>query len=103
MCLCDQFRANPLFILSGFSFPMSGMPDVLQWFTYTNPLRYYLIVIRGTFLEGSASASCGRICRRWRLLPQSCWPCVSSGSGNRWNGSGAGLGPGRHRGSIPVN
>jgi ABC-2 type transport system permease protein len=27
------------------------MPDVLQWFTYVNPLRYYLIVIRGTFLK----------------------------------------------------
>ena len=28
------------------------MPDVLQWFTYINPLRYYLVVIRGTFLKG---------------------------------------------------
>jgi ABC-2 type transport system permease protein len=52
------FVLNPLFILSRFSFPISSMPDVLQWFTYANPLRYYLIVIRGTFLEGSASASC---------------------------------------------
>ena len=25
---------------------------VLQWFTYTNPLRYYLVIIRGTFLKG---------------------------------------------------
>jgi len=25
---------------------------VLQWFTYSNPLRYYLVVIRGTFLKG---------------------------------------------------
>ena len=28
------------------------MPQVLQWFTYLNPLRYYLVVIRGTFLKG---------------------------------------------------
>jgi ABC-2 type transport system permease protein len=28
------------------------MPKVLQWMTYINPLRYYLIVIRGTFLKG---------------------------------------------------
>jgi ABC-2 type transport system permease protein len=28
------------------------MPKVLQWFTYVNPLRYYLVVIRGTFLKG---------------------------------------------------
>jgi ABC-2 type transport system permease protein len=46
------FVLNPLFILSGFSFPISSMPDVLQWLTYVNPLRYYLIVIRGTFLKG---------------------------------------------------
>jgi len=46
------FVLNPFFILSGFSFPISSMPDVLQWFTYLNPLRYYLVVIRGTFLKG---------------------------------------------------
>jgi len=46
------FVLNPLFILSGFSFPISSMPQVLQWLTYINPLRYYLIVIRGTFLKG---------------------------------------------------
>jgi len=42
----------PFFILSGFSFPISSMPQVLQWLTYVNPLRYYLVVIRGTFLKG---------------------------------------------------
>jgi len=46
------FVLNPFFILSGFSFPISSMPKVLQWMTYINPLRYYLIVIRGTFLKG---------------------------------------------------
>jgi ABC-2 type transport system permease protein len=46
------FVLNPFFILSGFSFPISSMPDALQWFTYVNPLRYFLIVIRGTFLKG---------------------------------------------------
>jgi len=43
---------NPFFILSGFSFPISSMPEVLQWATYLSPLRYYLVVIRGTFLKG---------------------------------------------------
>ena len=33
-------------------FPIASMPQVLQWFTYLNPLRYYLIIIRGTFLKG---------------------------------------------------
>ena len=46
------FVLNPFFILSGFSFPISSMPLALQWLTYINPLRYYLVVIRGTFLKG---------------------------------------------------
>lgn len=46
------FVVNPLFTLSGFSFPITSMPDALQWLTYANPLRYYLVVIRGTFLKG---------------------------------------------------
>jgi ABC-2 type transport system permease protein len=46
------FVLSPFFILSGFAFPISSMPVVLQWFTYANPLRYYLVVIRGTFLKG---------------------------------------------------
>ncbi len=43
---------SPIFILSGFAFPISSMPQVLQWFTYINPLRYYLVVIRGVLLKG---------------------------------------------------
>jgi ABC-2 type transport system permease protein len=46
------FVLTPLFVLSGFAFPIASMPIVLQWFTYLNPLRYYLVVIRGTFLKG---------------------------------------------------
>jgi len=46
------FVLNPLFILSGFSFPISSMPDALQWLTYLNPLRYFLVIIRATYLKG---------------------------------------------------
>ncbi len=46
------FVLSPFFILSGFAFPISSMPQVLQWFTYVNPLRYYLVVIRGALLKG---------------------------------------------------
>jgi ABC-2 type transport system permease protein len=46
------FVLNPMFTLSGFSFPISSMPNVLQWLTYLDPLRYYLVVIRGTFVKG---------------------------------------------------
>lgn len=46
------FLVNPLFILSGFAFPIASMPQILQWFTLANPLRYFLIVIRAVFLKG---------------------------------------------------
>lgn len=42
----------PIFVLSGFAFPIAAMPTVLQWCTYLNPLRYFLIVIRAVFLKG---------------------------------------------------
>ena len=46
------FVVNPLFTLSGFSFPIASMPQFLQWFSYINPLRYYLVLIRACFLKG---------------------------------------------------
>lgn len=46
------FVINPLFILSGFAFPIASMPVLLQWLSYVNPLRYYLVIIRATFLKG---------------------------------------------------
>jgi len=46
------FVLNPMFILSGFSFPIHSMPQVLQWMTFVDPLRYFLIIVRGTFLKG---------------------------------------------------
>ena len=46
------FVVNPLFTLSGFSFPIASMPLALQWFSYINPLRYYLVLIRACFLKG---------------------------------------------------
>ena len=36
-------------VLSGFGFPISRMPKVLQWFIYIDPLRYFLVIIRSTF------------------------------------------------------
>jgi ABC-2 type transport system permease protein len=43
---------NPLFTLSGFAFPIASMPEAMRLLTYLNPLRYYLVVIRATFLKG---------------------------------------------------
>jgi ABC-2 type transport system permease protein len=46
------FFLLPLFMLSGFVFPIANMPEVVQWITYLNPLMYFLIIIRGIFLKG---------------------------------------------------
>ncbi len=46
------FLLNPIFILSGFAYPIAAMPLVLRWFTLFNPLRYFLVVIRSVFLKG---------------------------------------------------
>ena len=46
------FFMMPAFILSGFAFPLENMPQWLQYLTYINPLRYFIIVIRGVFLKG---------------------------------------------------
>jgi ABC-2 type transport system permease protein len=46
----------PAVILSGYATPIANMPEVIQWLTYFNPLRYLLIIIRGVFLEGDSYA-----------------------------------------------
>lgn len=45
----------PAMLLSGFAFPIANMPLGVQYATYANPLRYYLIIIRGIFLKGVGS------------------------------------------------
>jgi ABC-2 type transport system permease protein len=42
----------PAMLLSGFAFPIANMPQVVQYLTYLNPMRYFLVVIRGIFLKG---------------------------------------------------
>jgi ABC-2 type transport system permease protein len=46
------FFINPAFTLSGFAFPITSMPRAMQWLTYVDPLRYFLVILRGTFLKG---------------------------------------------------
>ncbi|NOZ38458.1 MAG: ABC transporter permease [Gammaproteobacteria bacterium] len=56
----------PAVILSGFSTPIANMPQLVQWLTYLNPLRYFLIIVRGVALEGNSYA----------LLINQYWPMV---------------------------
>jgi ABC-2 type transport system permease protein len=46
------FFILPFFMLSGFVFPIANMPEVVQWLTYINPLRFFLVILRGIFLKG---------------------------------------------------
>lgn len=46
------FFIMPAITFSGFGFPISTMPQWLQLLTYLDPLRYVLVVLRGTYLKG---------------------------------------------------
>lgn len=42
---------SPAVLLSGFATPIENMPYWLQIVTYANPLRYYLVIAKGSFLK----------------------------------------------------
>jgi len=46
------FFFMPAILLSGLMFPIANMPTLIQWITYANPTRYFLVIIRGIFLKG---------------------------------------------------
>jgi len=46
------FIIFPAMLLSGFAFPIENMPKAVQWLTLLNPLRFYMVIIRGLFLKG---------------------------------------------------
>jgi len=43
----------PTFILSGFIFPISSMPQAIQVITYVIPARYFLVSLRAIVLKGA--------------------------------------------------
>lgn len=47
----------PTFLLSGFVFPISSMPVVLQILSNITPTKFYLIVVRGIILKGVGLAA----------------------------------------------
>lgn len=51
--MTNFFFILPFFMLSGFVFPIANMPVFVQWLTFLNPMRYFLIIIRGIFLKGT--------------------------------------------------
>ena len=47
----------PTFILSGFIFPISSMPQAIQVITYIIPARYFIVALRGIVLKGAELAA----------------------------------------------
>jgi ABC-2 type transport system permease protein len=43
----------PSMLLSGFLFPISAMPKIIQLITNIIPARHFLVIVRGIFLKGS--------------------------------------------------
>jgi ABC-2 type transport system permease protein len=46
----------PAIILSGFATPIANMPELVQILTLANPMRYFMVILRGVFLEGGSMA-----------------------------------------------
>jgi ABC-2 type transport system permease protein len=42
----------PANLLSGFIFPIQDMPAIVRFITIFNPLRYFMVILRGIFLKG---------------------------------------------------
>lgn len=42
----------PCVMLSGFMFPIKNMPDLVQFATFLNPMRWYLQILRGIVMKG---------------------------------------------------
>ncbi len=47
----------PAVLLSGFMFPITSMPESLQWVPQIIPASHFIVILRGLFLKGSDLAS----------------------------------------------
>ncbi len=43
-------------LLSGFFIPIENMPQGIQWVTYLNPVRYFMVIVREIYLKGTGIA-----------------------------------------------
>ena len=65
--MASFFFFLPAFLLSGFAFPIRNMPEVVQYLTYLDPMRYFIVMVRGIFLKGTG----------WEVL----WPQIAALAG----------------------
>ena len=41
-------------LTSGFFTPIANMPMAIQYLTYLNPLRYFMVIVRGIMMKGAS-------------------------------------------------
>jgi ABC-2 type transport system permease protein len=46
----------PFAMLCGFATPVENMPEWLQWLTVVDPVRWFLVIVKGVFLKGMGAA-----------------------------------------------
>jgi len=46
----------PAMLLSGFASPVENMPDWLQYVTLANPIRYFIVIVKGIFLKNAPAS-----------------------------------------------
>ena len=56
----------PAILLSGFPSPVENMPVWLQALDWFNPLRHFIVIVKGVFIKGIGPA----------ILWQSLWPLL---------------------------
>jgi ABC-2 type transport system permease protein len=59
----------PASLLSGFASPIENMPNWLQQITLANPLRYFLVIVKGVFLKDMPAA----------IVAENLWPMAVIG------------------------
>lgn len=57
----------PAMLLSGFATPIETMPELLQLISQANPLRYFLVAVRGVLLKGMSLGMVLEVV--WPLVP----------------------------------
>ena len=62
----------PMALLSGMATPVANMPEVLQLFTYIDPMRFAIDAVRRIYLEGATLFDV-----RWDFLPMFCIGAVT--------------------------
>ncbi len=57
MMIGQFFILQPMIYLSGFTFPVENMPNLMQYMSWAIPMRHYLVIARSVVLKGVGISS----------------------------------------------